>query len=86
MVVGLVESVAGSFSIKLKICKFKFHIFWEGHKFLRNLHRRFVYVETVKSLVEISQKFCDLLRIYELYPSLSRKNPMFHWMKAKGDY
>ena len=36
----------------------KVHIFWEGHKFLRNLHLTFLsYVVPVKSKVEISQNF-----------------------------
>ena len=36
----------------------KVHIFWEGHKILRNLHRvDLSYVVTVKSTVEISENF-----------------------------
>ena len=37
----------------------KFHIFWEGHNFLRNLHLSLdlSYVVMVKSTVEISQNF-----------------------------
>ena len=35
----------------------KVHIFWEGHKILRNLHRRFDPYYIDKSTVEISQKF-----------------------------
>ena len=38
----------------------KVHIFWEGHKILRNLHLNFVYstnVSTDKSKMEISQNF-----------------------------
>ena len=55
------------------------HIFWGGHKILRNLHCTvdLSYVVPVKCKVEISQKFCDLLRIYELYrlKSSGRTNP-----------
>ena len=43
-----------------KFLFFKVHIFWEGHKILRNLHRRFVLcsaVLPVKSTVEISPNF-----------------------------
>ena len=35
----------------------KVHIFWEGHKILRNLHLTFVLVVPVKSKVKISQNF-----------------------------
>ena len=35
----------------------KVHIFWEGHKFLQNLHKDLSYVAMVKSTVEISQNF-----------------------------
>ena len=37
----------------LPLISIKVHIFWEGHKILRNLHQLFA-------------KFCGLLRIYEL--------------------
>ena len=50
--------------IKLKVesekGSIKVHIFWEGHKILRNLHCRFV-------LCRASQIYGGLLRIYELY-------------------
>ena len=35
----------------------KVHIFWEGHKILRNLHLTFVLCSVVKSKVKISQNF-----------------------------
>ena len=41
----------------------KIHIFWEGHKILRNLHLTFV----PRSASGDFSKFCGLLRIYELY-------------------
>ena len=45
----------------------KVHIFWEGHKFLRNLHRRFVLCSNGQIYGGDFAKFCGLLRIYELY-------------------
>ena len=36
---------------------FKVHIFWEGHKILRNLHLRLDLCTVVKFKVEISQNF-----------------------------
>ena len=44
----------------------KVHIFWEGHKFLRNLHRRFVQCGNGQIYGGDFAKFCGLLRIYEL--------------------
>ena len=41
----------------------KVHIFWEGHKILRNLHRRFDHYFYRGDFAKI----CGLLRIYELY-------------------
>ena len=41
--------------------------FWEGHKILLNLHRRFVLCSASQIYVGDFAKFCDLLRIYELY-------------------
>ena len=49
--------------------EFKVHIFWEGHKSLRNLQRRFVLSSNGQIYGGDSAKFCGLLRIYELYPS-----------------
>ena len=45
----------------------KVHIFWEGHKILRNLHRRFVLCSNGQIYGGDFAKFCGLLRIYELY-------------------
>ena len=45
----------------------KVHIFWEGHKFLQNLHRRFVLCSASQIYGGDFTKFCGLLRIYELY-------------------
>ena len=45
----------------------KVHIFWEGHKILRNLHRRFVLFSNGQMYDGDFAKFCGLLRIYELY-------------------
>ena len=50
-----------------RFANFKVHIFWEGHKILWNLHRRFdrYYIGQIYS--GDFAKICDLLRIYELY-------------------
>ena len=44
----------------------KVHIFWEGHKILWNLHRRFVLCCNGQIYGGYFAKFCGLLRIYEL--------------------
>ena len=49
------------------IANVKVHIFWEGHKILRNLHLTFDYSTYSQKLVEDFAKSCGLLRIYELY-------------------
>ena len=43
----------------------KVHIFWEGHKILRNLHQLFVLLFS-QMIGGDFEKFCVLLRIYEL--------------------
>ena len=45
----------------------KVHIFWEGHKILRNLPLTFDCMYVLKAKGEDFAKFCGLLRIYELY-------------------
>ena len=47
--------------------KCKVHIFWEGHKVLRNLHRRFDGYFIGQIYGEDFAKNFGLLRIYELY-------------------
>ena len=47
-------------------CYDKVHIFWEGHKTLRNLHRGFDRYYKGQSYGGDFAKFCGLLRIYEL--------------------
>ena len=49
----------------------KVHIFWEGHKILRNLHLTFVYMYYRQKKGEDFAKFCGLLWIYELYVPVS---------------
>ena len=49
---------------------FKVHIFWEGHKILWNLHRRFDWHYIGQIYGGDFAKFCGLLRIYEVYYSL----------------
>ena len=44
----------------------KVHIFWEGHKILRNLPCRFVLCSNSQIYGRDFAKFCGLLRIYEL--------------------
>ena len=53
--------------IAAKMHFIKVHMFWEGHKILRNIHRGFdrYNIALDKSTVEILQKNCGLLRIYE---------------------
>ena len=48
---------------------FKVHIFWEGQKILRNLHRRFDRYYIGQIYGGGFAKFCGLIRIYELYIS-----------------
>ena len=43
------------------------YIFWEGYIFLQNLPGRFVLCSNGQIYSGDSAKFCDLLRIYELY-------------------
>ena len=51
----------------------KVHIFWEVHKFLRNLHLRFVLCSKGQICSGDFAKFCGLLRIYELYVQVCQK-------------
>ena len=44
----------------------KVHIFWEGHKILRDLQLTFDCMYCSQKLGEDFAKFCGLLRIYEL--------------------
>ena len=44
----------------------KVHIFWDGHKILRNLHLNFDYSTYSQKLGKDFAKFSGLLRIYEL--------------------
>ena len=46
---------------------YKVHIFWEGHKILQNLHRRFDRYNIGQIYGGDFAKNCGLLRIYELY-------------------
>ena len=59
------ESLGRKLSLSCMYCIF--HIFWEGHKFLRNLHRRFVLCSNGQIYGGYFAKFCGLLRIYKLY-------------------
>ena len=46
---------------------FKVHIFWEGHKVLRNLHQLFDGQYIGQIIGGDIAKFCGLLRMYELW-------------------
>ena len=59
----------------------KVHIFWEGHKMLRNLHLTFDYSTYSQRLGEDFAKFCGLLRIYELYRYISFISISIHTCK-----
>ena len=48
----------------------KVHIFWEGHKILRNLHLTFDFVYCSQSKDGDFGRFCGPFRIYELYHEL----------------
>ena len=52
----------------------KVHILWEGHKILRNLHRRFVLCSASQSYGGDFAKFCGLLRIYVMYQFMMLQN------------
>ena len=53
---------------------FKVHIFWEGHKILRNLHQLFDWYYIRQIIGGDFAKFCGLLRIYELYKGFQVKS------------
>ena len=55
----------------------KVHIFWEGHKILRNLRRRFFLCSASQIYSGDFSKFCGLLRIYELYLKIGHKHYVF---------
>ena len=53
-------------SRRLQVFLIKVHIFWEGHKILRNLHQLFDWQYIGKIIGGDFAKVCGLLRIYEL--------------------
>ena len=55
------------FKVWLMEISYKVHIFWESHKFFRNLHQLFVQCTASQIIGGDFAKFCGLLRIYELY-------------------
>ena len=55
----------------------KLHIFWEGHKILRNLHCRFDCYYIGQIYGGDFEKFCGFLRIYELYLKIGHKHYVF---------
>ena len=56
----------------------KVHIFWEGHKILRNLHDRFDRYYIGQIYGGDFAKICGLLRIYELYQYMHSLKIEFH--------
>ena len=65
----------------------KVHIFWEGHKCLRNLHRRFVLCHTVQKLRVISNKsprtFNSCLSLYVI-DSYIKSLEWWNWTKKRN--
>ena len=52
----------------------KVHIFSEGHKFLWNLHHRFVLCSNSQIYGGYFAKFFGLLKIYEFYQMFMQKH------------
>ena len=65
--------IAGFCSAIIQVSILKVHIFWEGHKILWNLHRRFVLCSASQIYGGDFTKFCGLLRIYELYLTIFKR-------------
>ena len=61
-----IKHICTIISFIVRIFDFKVHIFWEGHKILRNIQLTFDYMYFSQKLGEDFAKFCGLLRIYEL--------------------
>ena len=63
---------------------FKVHLFWEGHKVLRNLHLTFDWHYVGQNWCGDSAKFCGLLRTYEFYKKyylqVHQEKPRCHWL------
>ena len=64
-ILGSIVNWSSTAGIVVKVSKV--HIFWEGHKILRNLHHWFVLWTASQIIGGYFAKFCSLLRIYELY-------------------
>ena len=62
MKMSFIESLTVSFRWNIKV-----HVFWEGHKILRNLCQLFDWQYIGQIIGGDFAKFCGLLRIYELY-------------------
>ena len=60
---------------------FKAHMFWEGHKILRNLHLLFVLCTDRQIMGGDFAKFCGLLRIYEICHIILRQGHLKKWTK-----
>ena len=68
LTLGALRAVLDSMLLSLVSNDFdKVHIFWEGHKILRNLHQSFYWQYVGQIIGGDFAKFCGLLRIYKLY-------------------
>ena len=61
-----VRIIQKNMNIVKKMLQIKIHIFWEGHKILRNLHCRIDRYYIGQIYCGDFAKFCGLLRTYEL--------------------
>ena len=61
----------------------KVQIFYEGHKILRNLHRRFDRYYIGQIYGGDFAKLCGLLRIYELYKFPYTLTSLYSWIWLK---
>ena len=61
-----VASINAQDEVQENSVSFKVHIFWEGHKILRNLHLTFVLCSASQIYSGYFAKVYGLLRIYEL--------------------
>ena len=65
-----------------RFCSCKVHIFWEGHKILRNLHQLFDWKCIRQIIGGYFAKCCGLLRIYELFLSFLPSQEKFSYFKC----
>ena len=73
---------------KVQVSKrIKVHIFWEAHKILRNLHRKFVLCSASQIYGEDFAKFCGLFQILKITtkttPCFSTETPLISVSKTE---